>query len=251
MPRVIAKQREGFLYALYVMTKPMQKDVKKIMRELSIMEANGRTTYYRINISGMMNKLADFYRMLDAKPGTYFDEELKQLAVKERRLASAQYQATAGTSAGQGEEGIWDYLQGPDFAVVQNQPRGIALLVGDKAKLDEMTSSWQDKYAGFSAKDWDYEREPPYFNTGIGYWRWQEFGARKSRHWLKRTVKWAVRYNIPLSEVGGNIKARHIFLRTISEAKEESEALALKLTQKFASDFSGHLNRLLKKKKGG
>jgi len=247
MPRVVAKTKENYLFSLYVMTKPMQLDIRQMTNRLySMFLEQHRTTYYKMNINVILDRLVDFHRMLGGEPGGYLINELSLAAEEEKRLAMAQYEATAGAKARSGQEGIWEYLQSDNFAFIQLRTHGVALVIGDKEILDEMTSSWRDKYAGLSAKDWSGEQEPPYLNTGIGYWRWQEFGARKSRFWLKRTAKWAVAHDIPLSSIGGNIRARHIFLQTVSEAKEDSKRLALKLTAKFARDFSKNLYRLVK-----
>lgn len=181
-------------------------------------------TYCRNSLS----KLSKKYEGVTVKPEAFakiFDKWIRDFSVNggflSNRLVNAGMleqrraaQVFESTSKGVSEaNGIADFINDSNFFAVKVGTKRMALIVGNLDVLDKRTLDWKEKYAGVSADEW-YPNPPDYLNSSIGYWVWQEMGSGPPQHWLKSTVE---RYPDKYREIGGNVEARHFFLRGAQE----------------------------------
>jgi hypothetical protein len=150
--------------------------------------------------------------------------------------------------------GFLKYLKGKSYYEIRPTQKGTTLFIGNMEKLDKATTGWHKKYRPIRPKDsWNANsrkvkntwysslesstKEGKYFgDTSKGYWRWQELGTGPSQAWLLSTIN---RFSDNYESLGGNTKARHIFLDKDGKVYEEQLAFAKTLKEEFKREFKG------------
>jgi len=233
-----------WMYAVFVRTIGLKADVQQIANAMKKIKSGGKKTYYNVNLNAkLFRDLAATYGMLGGKgmswEGGYLHQELEKLGEKEKQRSARRYEATIGNRASEfyNDKSIKAYIESDLYYEVEATDRGMVLVCANKKTLDEWTKDWRDKYDGKdTAEFWRDGNVPDYLNSGIGYWRWQEFGSGPAQHWLKTTR----------GTPGGNVPARHIFLRTQGEAHEASKRLLDETARAIIDDYGKRLIKTIK-----
>ena len=153
---------------------------------------------------------------------------LAEAGAEERSRAISSYEATALNAPS--PDGMFAFIKSGGFFSVEAKPGFLSLHIGNLDVLNDMTQDWRERYIGKGPDDW-YPSPPPYLESDVGYWVWQEMGAGSPQHWLKSTVE---RYPATYELIGGNITPRHIFLAGAQEAHHAQYVIAAKILKKLA-----------------
>jgi len=153
---------------------------------------------------------------------------LATAGAEEKNRAMASYESTALNPPS--PDGMFAFIKGGGFFTVESKPGFLSLHIGNLDKLNQMTQDWKQKYIGKGPDDW-YPSTPPYLESDIGYWVWQEMGAGGPEHWLKTTIE---RHPTTYEMIGGNITPRHIFLAEAQQAHHAQYVIAAKVLMKLS-----------------
>lgn len=155
--------------------------------------------------------------------------QLAQAGTEERNRAITSYEATAVSAPS--PDGFFAFLNKSKFFKVEAQSGYMVLAIGDLELLNKMTMSWKERYEGVGPSEW-FPNPPPYLNSDVGYWVWQEMGAGPPQHWLKSTIQ---RYPGSYQMIGGNVPPRHILLKATQEAHHAQYTIAREVLARMAT----------------
>lgn len=277
MSTIHSQNRDKFLLGVFFNTASIKEEARVLLRRLQKMGASGKWAW---NVrcyptpESALEPLAGLYAGLIGSQSfeeTYFYKIIKRFGEEDRARAKAKYEATSrGGRNKYGRPGISGYIESDKFYTIRKTQNGIAILIGEKKVLDKWTGGWKKKYWGKAKKELWFRNKLPYYLTGNyfkGYWWWQEYGAGPPEHWLKATVakvakrfqrmypkgsegytqdNWDKYRDAALSRIGGNIKARHIFLMGHGTAHTQQKVLVRQALAQFRADFPAFLNSLRK-----
>jgi hypothetical protein len=227
----------------------VKNKAKSFKNHLQSLVNKGKKRYEKYDI-GKITKLLDAAIFcMSGEEGSFLYKELTKYAEYERKRTKKAYMARA--KMGLPGTNWWGYICGPEFYKIIISKDEVAVGFGNIPKMDMATSNWKSRYIGTTSADWFRGSVPKYLKKDTGYWRWQEFGAGAPHHWLNTTVEkyCAGMEDISdilarLSHIGGNIRARHIFLDKEGRIHQAQLYIAERLGVRINTEFGKNVKKV-------